>query len=180
MGCECCYAVFAVLLFIVLYHGPKWFSMDGFENYTKIYKSEDGYYLAIKEGPSKNPAGGAVMFLHNDWVKFKGMTDLYDKFMEQKPEYLTQFYRLMDQNNALALDMEDYSGFYFMTIWNHRIPTTWMGIEDISWAPLPGSGSFYGLMFLNMRIKNNGTLIETRFDYSGEETIGKTFTLYTA
>lgn len=177
MGCACCYAMFAVLLFIVLYHGPKWFSMNGFENYTKIYKSEDGYYLAIKEGHHKNPSG-LTLFLQNDWFKFKEMIDHYDKTKNKEPLGVGFFVNLsLQKEKTWELEMNDFITFYFMRI--ARGPFTWNGVETITWQPQNTTRNF-GQAFLNMEIKNNGTLIEANFELNGTSKVRKTFTLYTA
>jgi hypothetical protein len=177
MGCAYCYAMFTVLLFIVLYHGPKWFSMDGFENYTKIYKSEDGYYLAIKEGHDKNPEG-LNLFLQNDWVKFKEMIDRYDKNKNKEPLGLGFYNNLTTQEEKpWELEIKDFFTFYFMRIAGDM--GTQKGVETIIWQPQNTAGAF-GQTFLHMKIKNNGTLIEANFELNGTSKFRKTFTLYTA
>jgi hypothetical protein len=151
--------------------------MDGFENYTKIYKSEDGYYLAIKEGHDKNPEG-LNLFLQNDWVKFKEMVDRYDKNKNKEPLGLGFYKDLsIQKEKTWELEMKDYFTFYFMKI--AAGPNTWKGVEEITWQPHNTAGNF-GHAFLNMEIKNNGTLIEANFNLNSSSNIKKTFTLYTA
>jgi hypothetical protein len=164
----------AVMLFIVIYHGPKWFSMDGFENYTNIYKSKDGYYLAIKEGSDRNPAI-LKLFLHNDWVKFKEMIEHYDKNKNESMGFYNDL--SLSKEKTWELENKDFFTFYFMKIAMN--PHIWKGVEEITWQPQNTSGNF-GQVFLTMKIKNNGTIIEANFDFNGTSKFRKTFTLYTA
>lgn len=72
--------MFAVLLFIVLYYGPKWFNVNGFVDHTKIYKLDEGYYLTIKGERAGSFLLNLSLFMHNDWIKFKEMIDTRCQF----------------------------------------------------------------------------------------------------
>lgn len=180
MGCECCYAMFAVLLFIVLYHGPKWFGMDGFENYTKIYKSEDGWFVSIRQGGSDGKGDtNLLMLMHNDWTKFKQINEIFDSG--------DKYFMKVDGATWDSIQLPDWDTFFLTRnsmppstvetrVYNNK---TYPGYEEIGWQPI-AAGKLFGQRFLQTRFTNDGAAIEMRFDSNGEIVMVKKFSLYTA
>ena len=165
MGCACCYAMFAVLLFILLYHGPRWIQADSFENYKKIYKSDDGWYVSIKKGGPKGMSEtNLIMLMHNNWSTFEIMNNLFDSG--------DRLFMTVDASTLESFKLPDWDTFFITK--SMSSPSKYNGIEDISWGPII-PGNLFGQRFLKTRFINNGSIMSMGFDSNGERMIFKDF-----
>lgn len=165
MGCACCYAMIAVLLFILLYHGPKWVQVDSFENYNKIYKSDDGWYVSIRKGGSKGMSEtNLIMLMHNNWSTFKKMNNIFDSG--------DRYFLELDDSIYESFKLPDWDTFFITKSDLHSKHNN--EYEDITWFPIR-VGKFFGQRTLKTRFINNGSNMRMGFDENGKMTMIKDF-----